>query len=446
MKRTFFFLLTCCLGGLLTSCEVNDGGGNMQPVPADPQKLAVADSVQHFNISPSAAAEADRLQFRGNHNDMQATGYYVAPNSSITLHVNFKSGSTSARLAIGTPFRDNIRPVRQYFDLQQGSHTFTVDQYGGLVYVIYTTNNYSDTGQLELSFGEGFIPVPYFQKGKTTPQQWMNTLDSLKNNVPDVMLVSDHTIMVANMDEALLYKDENQQLIVERLDSIIKFSNFISGLNGNSGVNALPKNKHLITVRDSASGGYMAAGIAIYYTESLSYRMLQPRYLANTNGWGIWHEVGHTYQQKAWTWGGLTETTVNVYSLACERGFGLPVSRITTNNAWPKLDAYFLKPIAERNYNSGDNDLKLIMFHQLGLAFGDNLYIQLSRTTRENRPVLSTDEEKMRYFMLSASTIVQKDLSDFFRKWGFKVNESVYTELANLQLPAPDQDLTMLRD
>lgn len=173
---------------------------------------------------------------------------------------------------------------------------------------------------------------------------------------------------------------------------------------------------------------------------------MSEKYLSNTNGWGLWHEVGHTYQQKAWTWGNMTETTVNVYSLAVERGFRLPASRITINNSWPKLDTYFQKPIADRNYNAGDNDLKLIMFYQLGLAFGDNLYINLSRLTREERPVVSTDEEKMRYFMISACKITQKDLSDFFRKWGFMVDESIYTEIQNLQLPTPTVDITTLRD
>lgn len=113
------------------------------------------------------------------------------------------------------------------------------------------------------------------------------TLDSLKSSVPDVVFSSDRTVMVANMDEALLYKNEDQQAIVNRLDSIVGHENYISGLSGTTGVHAIPSNKHLVTVRDSAAGGYMAAGISIYYTESLSYRMLQPKYLSNTNGWGL---------------------------------------------------------------------------------------------------------------------------------------------------------------
>lgn len=446
MKKNISYLIAMALVATFSSCKQDLV--SMEPVPLNQNtaSLAVADSVQTFKVIPSASIETDRLQFRAAHNEMQATGFYVAPNSTITITVNVKSGTTVPRLAIGTPFRDNIRPVRQYFNLAAGTQSFTVDQYGGLVYIIYAANNFTTTGEIEVSFGNGFKPVPYFQKGITTHQQWLTTLDSLKSSVPDVVFSSDRTVMVANMDEALLYKNEDQQAIVNRLDSIVAHENYISGLSGTTGVHAIPYNKHLVTVRDSAAGGYMAAGISIYYTESLSYRMLQPKYLTNTNGWGLWHEFGHTYQQKGWTWGGLTETTVNVYSMAAERGFGLPVSRITANNSWPKLDTYFTKPIAERNYNAGDNDLKLIMFHQLWLAFGDNLYITLSRSTRENRPNVSTDAEKMRYFMLSACQTAQQDLSDFFKKWGFQVDATVYTEIANLNLPAPAQDITLLRD
>ncbi|CCH02079.1 Protein FAM115A [Fibrella aestuarina BUZ 2] len=443
MKNLLRISLALSIGSGLYSCT-QLGFMDHRVIPG--VGLAVADQVQRFKLTPSASAVADRLQFRGTHNDMQATGYYVAPNSSVTLTVKAISGPNSARLAIGTPFRDNVRPVRQYVNLTEGTQTFTVDKYGGLVYVIYTANDYLTTGSVELTFGNGFLPVPYYRKGKNTHQQWLNALDTLKSMVPDVMFESENAIMVANMDEALKYRGENQDLIINRLDSIIDFENRISGLSGRVGVHAIPDNKHLITVRDSASGGYMAAGIAIYYTEALSYRMLQPLYLSNTNGWGLWHEVGHTYQQKAWTWSSLGETTVNVYSMAAERGFGLPKSRVTINNSWPKLDTYFKKPIADRDYNTGDNELKLIPFQQLYLAFGDNLFSKLSTKTRDTRPAITSDADKMRYFMLSVSEITQKDLSDFFRKWGFKVDESVYQAIAAMKLPAPAVDITTLRD
>lgn len=441
LKNVLFFV---CLSGILLSCKkgpFHPVGPNENP---NSSSLALPPVEREYHEGPTQGAVAMQLGFRGQHNDMQASGYYVAPGDSITVTVTQTTGSILPVLAVGTPFRDAIRPVRTYHQLVAGTQRLPGDEYGGLIYIRYVTDG-TPSATATVKFETGCKPVPYYKKGVTTHQQWLAALDSI-DNVPDVVFESDRAIMVTRRVDAITYKDENQDLIVNRLDSIIESQDAISGLDNSSSDHAKPPYKHLITVRDSAAGGYMAAGIAIFFTQSLSYRMLQPQYLSNTNGWGIWHEIGHTYQQSAWTWDGLTETTVNVYSLASERLFGLPVSRITANNSWPKLDVYLAKPITDRDYNAGDNDLKLILFHQLWLAFGDQLFVQLSRQTREEKPLLATTAEKMRYFMLKACLISGQDLTDFFQQWGMKVDNAVYTEIANLNLSTPTEDLILLRD
>src|SRR5690625_7584899 len=52
----------------------------------------------------------------------------------------------------------------------------------------------------------------------------------------------------------------------------------------------------------------------------------------------------------------------------------------------------------------------------------------------------------MRYFMLQATEISGVDLGDCFRKWGLRVDESVYSEFASKGLSLPGQDLTKLTD
>lgn len=86
------------------------------------------------------------------------------------------------------------------------------------------------------------------------------------------------------------------------------------------------------------------------------------------------------------------------------------------------------------------------MFHLLWLACGDSFYRQLHKETRIELPTVSTDLEKMRYFMLKVCTISGKDLTNFFKKWGFLVNESVYTEIANLGLPQLSVDASTLSE
>lgn len=39
--------------------------------------------------------------------------------------------------------------------------------------------------------------------------------------------------------------------------------------------------------------------------------------------WGMWHELGHLHQQSSWTWEGVVEATVNIYSLAVQRDAGI---------------------------------------------------------------------------------------------------------------------------
>src|SRR5690625_7667351 len=86
------------------------------------------------------------------------------------------------------------------------------------------------------------------------------------------------------------------------------------------------------------------------------------------------------------------------------------------------------------------------MYQQLWIAFGDEFYQKLHRRTREGTPGLENREDKMRYFMLQATEISGVDLGDFFRRWGLRVDESVYSEIASKGLSLPGQDLTKLTD
>jgi hypothetical protein len=61
------------------------------------------------------------------------------------------------------------------------------------------------------------------------------------------------------------------------------------------------------------------------------------------------------------------------------------------------------------------------------------------------KPSLPTQTTKMRWLMLNDCKMRGKNLGDFFKKWGFKVDASVYAEINALNLPAPATDLTALK-
>lgn len=135
--------------------------------------------------------------------------------------------------------------------------------------------------------------------------------------------------------------------------------------------------------------------------------------------------------------------------MAAERYFGVTPSRMNRDGKWTSVDNYFSIAQANRNFNgtvANANDTRLGMFYQLWLKYGDAFYITLHKQTRTENPSLANDAAKMRYFMLKACTISGNDLSDFFKKWGLPVTQSVYNEITALALPAPAVDLTTLRD
>jgi len=67
--------------------------------------------------------------------------------------------------------------------------------------------------------------------------------------------------------------------------------------------------------------------------------------------------------------------------------------------------------------------MKLGMFWQLRMAFGEDFYPRLHRYYRENRRHFENDEAKVQHFVKTASLIAGKNLEPFFNAWGLPMTE-----------------------
>ncbi len=419
----------------------------MEEVPID--SLAISyDTIQVFNEVPSGTKEAKRLGQRNPASDFTATGFYVAPNETLTIHMEqLEDGSGVPTLLIGTYSRYKAKWNPTVVPLTAGVNTIQADEYGGLLYIRYNSNDNSiASGKVQLEFRSGHRPTPHFVLGKTTNAQWQTMLDTW-TTAPDVILESNETMLVASRTKALEYRQENQQQLMQTFDEITKAEYSISGIDNSSAEHKENVHKLLMTETDNTDYFMVATWYRTAYISS-AMNILLTVDGARNNGWGPWHELGHMHQQGAWTWDALGEVTVNIYSLAAERKMGHLTSRLTRDNVWVDAMDYLVIPYAEKDFNASSTSLfvRLAMFQQLWLAFGDNFYQTLHKETRVEQATFSTREQQMRYFMLKACTISGKNLSAFFRKWGLKVNESVYTEIENLNLPTPAEDLTSKTD
>lgn len=428
-----------------SACQNNVVG--MEAVPFDSLVISY-DTVQIFNEVPSSRKEADRLGQRTPASDFKSTGFFVGPDEKLVIHLEqLEAGGGVPTLLIGTFSRYKAKWNPTVVPLVAGINTIQADAHGGLLYIQYNANDsVMPTGKVRLEFRSGHRPAPHFVLGKTTNAQWQKMLDTW-TTAPDVILESNEIMLVSSRAKALEYRQENQQQLMQTFDEIAKTEYAISGIDNSSEQHKENVHKLLMTETDNADYFMVATWYRTAYITSVMNVLLTVDGARN-GGWGPWHELGHMHQQGIWTWDALGEVTVNIYSLAVERKMGHLASRLTRDNVWAEAMDYLMIPYFEKDFNTSGISVfvRLAMFQQLWLAFGDNFYQRLHKETREEQPPFSGREQQMRYFMLKACTISGKNLSSFFRKWGLKVNESVYEEIESLNLPVPIEDLTRKTD
>ncbi len=399
-----------------------------------------------FNEVPSAAYESDRL-LNTPTPDFRFTGLYAPPGVTITVNVEGEPASRSnLKLLVGTYSRyNNGGRDPTFFALNKGTNTFVVGNFGGLVYIQYTVYakpNPASLHPIRMTFQQGFVRTPNYVLGQTTLADWKNQLSTF-TATPDVVMQSKRTFMVFSRENALTWQDNDQDLVLNTADQIMDAESAISGLDNSSETHRRNTNQFLLT---QAEDGWMyATNFRTAYSPGAAKFAFTPlitgRLPNSGDAWGIWHELGHLHQQP-WTWGSVGEVTVNIYSLAAERALQVTPVRLVRDGVKSKALVYLANTSPDKNFNASymDGSVRLYMFHQLWMVYGDSFYQQLHRQTREEKPSLKEDAAKMRYFMIKACTITGHNLTGYFKKWGLQADAAVYAEIAALNLPAPTTD------
>ena len=439
-NTSVFFLL---LVPLLQAC--GGGGGGMDTMT---DALSPAKSLQ-LNEVASAAYESDRL-LNTPTPDFRVTGFYAPAHAQLNVQVNGTLAlNSTVKLLVGTYSRyNNGGRDPTFFNLKPGSNTLTVGDFGGLVYIQYTVYAHPVANHaLTFTFGDGFVPAPHYVLGQSTKADWKKQLSTYKST-PDVVMESKRAFMVFSRENALAWQDNDQDVVLNTADQILDAEDHISGLDCSSETHRRNTNQFLMT---QAEDGWMyATNFRTAFSANAAKFAFTPLItgkLPNSgDAWGIWHELGHLHQQP-WTWSGLGEVTVNIYSLAAKRSLGVTPAGLANDTAKNSTLAYLAQANAAKNFNTDNISVwvKLYMFHQLWLAYGDSFYQQLHKITRKEKPTLDTDAKKMRYFMLKACVISGKDLTVFFKKWGLQA-DAVYADIAALNLSSPTTDPSTLTD
>ncbi|MFC4117239.1 M60 family metallopeptidase [Nonomuraea zeae] len=461
------------LGGLAAA-----GAVTLLPRPASaspsPAASPVAGPRRTVVLRGRPAAEAERLRMQTVYRTTEfvPAGLYLPPGRALTLEVRANDGALpAAHVGAADTNPDTAYRYPRAYPLAAGVNTIS-DPGGGMVYLSFVGDRRS---RAVVRFGPEGVPAPTFVlapssgcgdpavatsaawRGRpdfaapvfaaegTTEAEFQSQLDTLTES-PFVELVSPQMIVTVRRETFLQVRDQDHAQLLTYLEQVEDVEAAISGLDGSSALHApTPLGRHLINVRPEygpKSTAYATHAYTAYYDPYATTRLLLPDKV-RTTGWGVYHELGHQHQQMAWRPSELTEVTVNIYSLAVQRHFGMP-SNLVTNNAYETA----LAKLPVTDYAGLAAFEKLVPFRQLELGFGDGFYPRVHRLVREEAPASSSGDSARRFTLMALyfSRVAGRDLTGFLRAWAFPVPESGYAELAALGLPQPDADLTRMSE
>lgn len=415
---------------------------------------------------PSAEQEANRLR-RSRLMDYQPSGVYAKKGESISILVEGVTDSPDRLTVLIGPmnefWRADARDDPQIVPVSGGSANFKASR-NGLIYFRYVDSGYNTQPlpTLDVQITQGGKPIPLYVKGNVSGDEWRDLLAGMKD-APYVEIIGPRVAITASRDVYTKAAHGDPAQILGILETILAKYDALSGMDGSSELHApSPLRVHYqedaVTPQSVWDGGvYMYAsdyfiGVPSRYMGDL----LDPDTLRGA--WSIWHETGHKYQQSDWTWSIVVETTVNIYSLAIQAGFGLPSNLLEADSDTGKttLDlasAYLAKK--HRAFNddasmriTGDGDgtwIRLVMYDQLGKGLGPSFYPRLHRSYREHPLVDDVeDAERVQAFILRASEVSGTDLSRFFSDWGLPIDPGTADRLKNLGLPQADAGMSTI--
>lgn len=370
------------------------------------------------------------------HSDLQPTGRYVLSGQSLEVLVP-EDAPTTVSLIIGTrgPWRDlngGQKTELVATALVAGRQNVIASQDG----IVYVQNTSVDrTVELTLSGG---APHPVWVKDRTTADEFAAQLAAWPS-APAVTLVGQRAFadvqrrLVDDLAARAVAWDPAD--VILRLDRVVEYTCDVYGLSYAAvGIGRKLPGRVYFGGPDSGGGWAFATSQWVCFQIDTG---ASETLLTDTDSWGVWHEVGHTFQAPVYRWSGLMEVTVNISALTLQH-------RLTGQNRLDdeadrkdRVAQYLSQPLDQRDHErltADDPFLGLYLFEQLRRSFGDGFYPALNQAYRVRRirggSMPEPDQDKKDLFAEMASQVADRDLGPFFTQWGVPVSASVLSSLS----------------
>lgn len=382
--------------------------------------------------------------------DYQPAGVYVKRGEKISINVDSLDQNYSLSSMIGFKPMWSRNNRTQEDQLRNGVNSITASQDGILSFIFVKKQGYDtnpSTVRVKVTGGKSF---PLYKFNWTNLANWQNDVKTM-TDAPFVQLFSDKTLITIPYQDYIRSPITNLADTFGKIHNVIDWEDELAGFDNSSIQNMRTNNRinYLIDIYSTPEDNKK------YYMYASSYfiGMKRENFTELTHKldkeWGIWHETGHTHQQRSWTWGSIGEVSVNIFSLYVQERFRMP-SRLSdtrdgrVESPFEKSKNYLADP--NKNYlviSKTDYDeffTKLVMFHQLRSVYGWDVFKRLHQYFRSSPYVYDprkTEQDKVNKFVYAMCRVTNNNLVPFFYKWGLKVDINTYQEINKLNLRLP---------
>ncbi|KAM4035796.1 TRPM8 channel-associated factor homolog [Anomaloglossus baeobatrachus] len=299
--------------------------------------------------------------------------------------------------------------------------------WGGLLYVI--VKGKSQLGIVPVTV-YGAEPAPTFIKGQTSLSFWLDTIR--KYPAPWAELITDNIVLTvpSNVIRSL----DDPEALLSEWDNI---------MNAVAELAVIPKKfvrPERIVADVQISAGWMHAGYPVmcHIPSATSITDLQSM---KKGIWGPIHELGHNQQQSAWEFRpNTTEATCNLWSVYVnENVLGIPRDQAHSALKPEERDAC-IKEYLKNGAKLADWNVwtALETYLQLQEGFGWDPFKRLFSDYQTMSNVSTENTCKMNLWAEKFSQVVNKNLSPFFKAWGWPIDEATWQKLSTL--PAWEED------
>lgn len=353
-----------------------------------------------------------------------STGMYAGPGQH--FEVILEADGWSCRIGAHTDGNwhhthwDRSPQISKLCKLSRGRNVLA-SAYGGLIYLIPPTVT---DKRVEAKIW-GAVKAPRYVKGRTTPDQW---LESRQESGPWAEL--EGARMIHTIPSEWIRDLDDPKAVVDFWDKVA---------DACADLAQMPRartKKERVVADIQISGGYMHAGYPIMTHLDTKQQVLDLDFLMSDGSWGLFHEIGHNHQNDDWTFDGTTEVTVNLFTLYV---YDTILGRRPDDRAFAGVQ---LSERAEQfdreewTFEKWKSDafMALAIYMQIQERFGWEkfklVFAEYRKLPEEERP--QDDQAKRDQWLVRLSKAVDTNLAPLFEQWRIPLSDWAVDEVKDL--------------